>query len=251
MKTVALLFIILLSTAPVAAKPQNNYTPVLDALVKAFNDKDTSALTPYLADAFSIEGVEKGTEKQVLAQLADNPVHIDGYEIVNEAAENNNTRLLVHFKFVQAGTKGTLPINLLINAGNKIQEFNPVYTPEKQKAIESHYTAQIDAVLKMFQNKDATALKDVVAENYTIGRTMPGSEEELLNSILFQFPVIESYYVTAETKEKGGTRVAVNFKILYAGKLIDYKSNFLINSDNKIQELNILENAQINGNRTK
>jgi hypothetical protein len=109
----------------------------------------------------------------------------------------------------------------------------------------SQYAPQIETLVKMFNERNAEIAAPVLAENYTISRLFPGMEEEILKQVLVQFPHFDGYTIKTETKEKNGTRLAVALQYKDEGTEKEYPANFLINADNKIQELNILETADI------
>lgn len=108
----------------------------------------------------------------------------------------------------------------------------------------SEYKAQVDAVLTTLNTQNADALKGYLAEGYTVGQLEPGTEDLLLPQILQQLPKFDSYEIKSETKENGNTRIKVDFII--KGANFRYPANLLIAAkSNKIQELNILEQAQV------
>jgi hypothetical protein len=109
----------------------------------------------------------------------------------------------------------------------------------------SSYSTQLDAVVKTLNDKNTAALQPLLAANYTIGGVPAGKEADIYEQLFAQLPAVTGYTVNSETKEAGGTRISTELLLSYAGQTIGYPASFLINAENKIQELNILDGAQV------
>lgn len=108
-----------------------------------------------------------------------------------------------------------------------------------KKQEKADYVIQISAV------QSTGNLIPYLAYGYTIKGIPKGLEPIVLPSILENFPAPKNFTIEDEVKEKSGTRVSVVF---YNAEDIPMKSNFLINEDGMIVELNIIEDAEVTTN---
>lgn len=111
-----------------------------------------------------------------------------------------------------------------------------------KKQEEANHAIQINAVQNAFKEKGIENLMPYLAYGYTIKGIPKGLESIILPSILENFPAPKKFTIEKEAKEKNGTRV---FVVFYNAEDIPMKSNFLINEDGMIAELNIIEDAEV------
>jgi hypothetical protein len=91
---------------------------------------------------------------------------------------------------------------------------------------------------KAFQNKDYTAIRGLLAPQFSVGVADSSSNEFCLTAIFNAFPVLDSLQMGKSTLTKGETRVAVHF--FFKGK--DKKSSEIVfNKDNKILYVTFLD----------
>lgn len=93
-----------------------------------------------------------------------------------------------------------------------------------------------------FEQKNLDSLQPYLANGYTIKGLPEGMESMILPMLLQKLPKQVKYTITSMKEEKRGTRLTVTF---YDASNKAIKSNFLIASDGKFLELNLLEDATI------
>lgn len=113
---------------------------------------------------------------------------------------------------------------------------------------QSKFKPQLDKVLLMFSKKDIKEIEPLLHKNYIIAGVPAGINQQLLPQLIQQLPGFDAYTIKSEKKEKNGTRINLFFTKKNANQ---YNSNFLIDGNGKILELNILENASISTQTTK
>lgn len=107
----------------------------------------------------------------------------------------------------------------------------------------SKFAPQLDKILEMFIKKDAKVAASVLHKDYTIAGIFPGAEEQVLPQLFEQFPKLDGYTIVSEKQEAKGTRIVINFTEKKSG--FEYPSNFLIDKNGIVTELNLLDNAKI------
>lgn len=120
-KIIYFVFALLVSVAG-TAQDSSKFEPQLNTVLKAFQNQDVSKLNTVLAENFTIAGMPKGFEKQILPQLVEQLPPFDSYKVTKVEEETNGTR--VYLYFVEPKTKEQVTSNFLFNKKNKIQEFN-------------------------------------------------------------------------------------------------------------------------------
>jgi len=109
-----------ISTIAVSAQTKSKYEVQVKAIQTASIQKKVDALSPYLAEGFTITGIPKGAEKMALPQILQQLGAITSYKILSETKEANGIRHTISYKVEQEDIKGTL----LLNATGKITELN-------------------------------------------------------------------------------------------------------------------------------
>lgn len=107
----------------------------------------------------------------------------------------------------------------------------------------SKFAPQLDKILEMLTKKNAKVAESVLHKDYIIAGIFPGAEEQVLPQLFAQLPKFDGYEILSEKKENKGTRIAVNF--IKKSEEIEYPSNFLIDENGIIVELNLFESAKI------
>jgi len=120
MKNYIVLLFALISTIGVSAQTKSKYEVQVKAVQTATVQKKVDALSPYLAEGYTIAGIPKGAEKMALPQILQQLGAITAYRILSETKEAKGTRLTISYKVAQEDIKGTL----LLNATGKITELN-------------------------------------------------------------------------------------------------------------------------------
>jgi len=120
MKKYIILLFALISTIGVSAQSKSKYDVQVKAVQTASIQKKVDALSPYLAEGYTIAGIPKGAETMALPQILQQLGTITSYKILSETKEAKGIRLAIFYKVKQEDIKGTL----LLNATGKITELN-------------------------------------------------------------------------------------------------------------------------------
>ncbi len=103
--------------------------------------------------------------------------------------------------------------------------------------------SRIETVHKSLKMHTIDSLRPYLAPGYTVKGLPQGLEPFVLPSVFEKFPSPDRYEITKTETEKRGTRLYVTF---YSAKSKPVNTNFLIASDGKFLELNLLEDADVN-----
>lgn len=96
---------------------------------------------------------------------------------------------------------------------------------------------QLDALLEAFKKKKTDSLKAYLVEGYSIKTIPAGYEDQVLPQLISAYPEFDSYTISEKKKEAKGTRVFATFN----AKNFPLKVNVLIDKNQKISELNIID----------
>jgi hypothetical protein len=107
----------------------------------------------------------------------------------------------------------------------------------------SKFIPQLDLVLRMLNTKDVKVAQSVLHKDYIIAGIFPGAEEQVLIKLFAQLPKFDGYTIVSEQKEERGTRICLHFTQKESAD--KFPSNFLIDNNGIITELNLSENAKI------
>ncbi|QEE50814.1 hypothetical protein FUA48_14875 [Flavobacterium alkalisoli] len=120
-KLIYLLYILLISFTAIA-QDSSKFNSQLKTILKTFQEKDINQLNPILAENYTIAGMPKGLEKQILPQIIQQLPAFSSYKVTQVKKEKNGTRIYLYF--TSSKSKEKVNSNFLFNDKNKILEFN-------------------------------------------------------------------------------------------------------------------------------
>ena len=120
-KLIYLLYILLISFTAIA-QDSSKFDSQLKTILKTFQEKDINKLNPILAENYTIAGMPKGLEKQILPQIIQQLPAFSSYKVTQVKKEKNGTRIYLYFTSTKSKEK--VNSNFLFNDKNKILEFN-------------------------------------------------------------------------------------------------------------------------------
>lgn len=101
---------------------------------------------------------------------------------------------------------------------------------------------RVEAVYQSLKYHTIDSLRPYLASGFTVKGLPQGLEPMILPTVFKELPEPNRYEIIESTPEKRGTRLKVTF---FFSKIDPIHADFLIASDGKFLEFNLLENAKI------
>lgn len=101
---------------------------------------------------------------------------------------------------------------------------------------------RIEILHQSLRQHSMDSLRPYLAPGYTVKGLPEGLEPFVLPTVFEKFSTPTRYEITGNATEKHGTRLRVTF---YFEQMEPLKANFLLTSDGRFLELNLLENAKV------